>query len=61
MWHESRYARAMTGRPGVGKNRARGSIETLASGALRVRVYAGVDPVTKKRHTLIESKYSVIP
>jgi integrase len=44
----------MTGRPGVGKARAKGNIEQLASGALRVRVYAGVDPVTKKRHNLIE-------
>jgi hypothetical protein len=37
----------MSGRPGVGKARARGNIEELASGALRVRVYAGIDPVTK--------------
>jgi integrase len=44
----------MTGRPGTGKARARGNIETLRSGALRVRVYAGVDPVTKKRHNLVE-------
>jgi hypothetical protein len=44
----------MTGRPGVGKARARGNIETLRSGALRVRVYAGLAPVTKKRHNLIE-------
>jgi integrase len=44
----------MAGRPGVGKARARGNIETLRSGALRVRVYAGIDPVTRKRHNLIE-------
>ncbi len=44
----------MTGRPGTGKARARGNIEVLRSGALRVRVYAGIDPVTKKRHNLIE-------
>jgi hypothetical protein len=44
----------MAGRLGVGKARARGNIEQLPSGALRVRVYAGVDPVTKKRHNLIE-------
>ncbi|MCK2238089.1 tyrosine-type recombinase/integrase [Crossiella sp. S99.2] len=37
-----------------GKRRQRGSIDTLPSGALRVRVYAGVDPVTKGRHDLIE-------
>jgi hypothetical protein len=45
----------MTGRPGTGKARARGNIEALRSGALRVRVYAGIDPVTKKRHNLIET------
>ena len=39
-------------RPGTG--RARGNIETLASGALRVRVYAGVDPFTGERHYLTE-------
>jgi hypothetical protein len=38
----------VTGRPGVGKARARGNIETLRSGALRVRIYAGIDTVTKK-------------
>lgn len=55
MWHEPRYPPDMVGRPGVGRARAKGGIETLASGALRVRVYAGIDPVTKKRHTLIET------
>ncbi|MGE0297963.1 tyrosine-type recombinase/integrase [Pseudonocardia sp.] len=44
----------MSGRPRAGRARARGNIETLPSGALRVRVYAGIDPVTKKRHNLIE-------
>jgi integrase len=34
--------------------RQKGSIDQLPSGALRVRVYAGVDPVTKRRHDLIE-------
>jgi len=34
--------------------RQRGSIDVLPSGALRVRVYAGQDPVTKRRHDLIE-------
>lgn len=33
----------------------RGSIETLASGSLRVKVYAGIDPVTKKRLYLGET------
>lgn len=35
--------------------RSRGSIETLPSGALRVRVYAGSDPVTGRRHYLTET------
>ena len=35
--------------------RSRGSIETLPSGALRVKVYAGIDPVTKRRHYLTET------
>ena len=34
---------------------ARGGIDELPSGALRVRVYAGVDPVTKREHYLQES------
>jgi integrase len=34
--------------------RTRGEIETLPSGSLRVRVYAGIDPVTNKRHYLTE-------
>jgi len=37
------------------QRRARGEIETLPSGSLRVRVYAGTDPVTKKRHYLVET------
>ncbi len=35
--------------------RQRGEIETLPSGSLRVRVYAGIDPVSKKRHYLVET------
>lgn len=31
-------------------NRQRGSIETLPSGSLRVKVYAGYDPVSGRRH-----------
>lgn len=34
--------------------RQRGSIDELPSGALRVRVYAGIDPVSKKRHYLTD-------
>jgi integrase len=32
--------------------REKGNIETLQSGALRVRVYAGIDPVSKRAHYL---------
>jgi LacI family xylobiose transport system transcriptional regulator len=35
--------------------RARGEIERLPSGSLRVRVYDGLDPVTKKRRYLVET------
>lgn len=44
----------MTRSLGAAAGRTRGSIDELPSGALRVRVYAGVDPVTKRRHDLIE-------
>jgi integrase/DNA-binding transcriptional regulator YhcF (GntR family) len=40
---------------GVGKGRSRGSIEKLPSGAYRVRVYGGADPVTGRRHDLRET------
>ncbi|GAB1690147.1 tyrosine-type recombinase/integrase [Krasilnikovia sp. M28-CT-15] len=36
------------------RQRQRGTIDTLPSGAFRVRVYAGVDPLTKRRHDLTE-------
>lgn len=32
------------------RRRTRGEIEQLPSGSFRVRVYAGIDPVSKKRH-----------
>jgi integrase len=35
--------------------RQRGRIETLPSGSLRVKVYAGTDPVTGRRHDLTET------
>jgi integrase len=41
-------------RTGDRNGRGRGSIETLPSGALRVKVYAGDDPVTGRRHNLTE-------
>jgi integrase len=37
------------------RGRARGSIERLPSGSLRVKVYAGVDPVSGRRHDLSET------
>jgi LacI family transcriptional regulator, xylobiose transport system transcriptional regulator len=37
------------------RRRARGEIEKLPSGSLRVRVYAGIDPLTRKRHYLMET------
>lgn len=51
LWCESRYARTMKQREG----RSRGSIEQLRSGALRVKVYAGIDPLSGKRHYLRET------
>jgi hypothetical protein len=36
------------------RSRSRGEIETLPSGSLRVRVYAGIDPISGKRHYLTE-------
>jgi len=36
------------------RSRQRGAIEELPSGALRVRVYAGMDPISKKRIYLSE-------
>lgn len=39
---------------GSKSKRERGSIDRLPSGALRVRVYAGTDPISHKRHYLTE-------
>lgn len=36
------------------RQRSRGAVDELPSGALRVRVYAGADPLTGKRHDLVE-------
>src|SRR5689334_19569412 len=36
------------------RKRQRGEIEALPSGSLRVRVYAGIDPISRKRHYLTE-------
>ena len=40
--------------PRKGRQKQRGSIDELPSGAFRVRVYAGKDPVSGRRHDLIE-------
>jgi integrase len=43
------------GSPHSTRKRSRGSIGVLPSGALRVRVFAGYDPVSKKRNYLVET------
>ncbi len=40
---------------GAGPRRARGEIERLPSGSLRVRVYLGLDPESGKRRHLVET------
>ena len=35
------------------KKRDRGGIDVLPSGAIRVRVYAGIDPVSKRRMLML--------
>jgi integrase/DNA-binding transcriptional regulator YhcF (GntR family) len=45
----------MTGSSGKPKKRQRGEIETLPSGSLRVRVYAGLDALSGKRNYLVET------
>ncbi|ONI77079.1 site-specific integrase [Actinosynnema sp. ALI-1.44] len=37
------------------KRRQRGEIETLPSGSLRVKIYAGIDPISDRRHYLTET------
>ena len=44
------FDQPMAQRSAAGQSRARGSIERLPSGALRVSVYAGIDPVSGRRH-----------
>lgn len=45
----------MTDAGGRRQKRQRGQIETLPSDALRVKVYAGVDPLNGRRHYLRET------
>ncbi|GAA2272090.1 LacI family DNA-binding transcriptional regulator [Glycomyces scopariae] len=40
---------------GAGPRRSRGEIERLPSGSLRVRVYDGLDPLTRRRRYLVET------
>lgn len=54
MWCEPRFPSEMARGSAAGPSRARGNIEALPSGALRVSVYAGIDPVTGRRHYLKE-------
>lgn len=49
------YARPMTEARGGRRLRQRGEVEELPSGALRVKVYAGEDPLTGRRHFLRET------
>jgi integrase len=44
----------LVGRRPAAPGRVKGHIEELPSGSLRVNVYAGIDPVTGKRHYLRE-------
>jgi integrase len=54
MWCESLYSCPMARTTARRRGRERGQIEELPSGSLRVTVYAGVDPLTKRRHYLRE-------
>jgi hypothetical protein len=55
MWCELPCPRTMTAARRAPSGRERGLIETLASGSLRVKVYAGIDPLSGKRYYLIET------
>jgi integrase len=45
----------MTAARRMSSGRERGEIETLSSGSLRVKVYAGIDSLSGKRHYLTET------
>ena len=49
-----RYGTAMP-KANARRKRQRGEIQELPSGSLRVKVYAGIDPLTKKRNYLSET------
>ena len=48
------YVRTIAAAPQA-TGRQRGRIETLPSGSLRVKVYAGIDPIGGKRNDLTET------
>ena len=48
------YAARVPASGSTRRRRQRGEIETLPSGSLRVRVYAGIDPLSGKKHHLVE-------
>ncbi|MBF9132577.1 hypothetical protein I0C86_27020, partial [Plantactinospora sp. S1510] len=54
LWSQYNQNCSMSIPPGA-KRRARGEIERLPSGSLRVRVYDGLDPFSKKRRYLVET------
>jgi hypothetical protein len=54
MWCEWSYSASMSTPSARRNRRQRGRIEELHSGALRVSVYAGTDPLTGRRHYLRE-------
>jgi integrase len=54
-WCESSYSASMSTPSARRDRRQRGSIQELPSGALRVSVYAGTDPLTGRRHYLRET------
>ncbi|PZS35415.1 MAG: hypothetical protein DLM61_01975 [Pseudonocardiales bacterium] len=53
-WIQRRYSPSMAGR----RSRSRGHIETLPSGSFRAKVYAGIDPLTRKRRYVVETAAS---
>jgi hypothetical protein len=48
------YAPCMPPTGSTRRKRPRGEIETLPSGSLRLRVYAGIDPISGKKHHVVE-------
>jgi integrase len=50
---QTQYRHAMPAKSRA-TGRQRGRIEELPSGSLRVKIYAGTDPVSGKRHDLTE-------